>query len=193
MNGLIINGSVREAGNTDIVLQYLKKGATTAKLQLKEVRLREKNIKNCDGCYKCIEAGYCVVQDDMSQIYEDLERSEILFFATPNYFCSVTGIMKTFLDRLFVYFHKKAKPRLEGKSAVLLITMNQKNEPKETKMIYNTFKVVLKNIGVSINEAVYFSEIMEKGAILKKPQYLKEAENLIPSLIKYYEKTATTD
>ncbi len=86
--------------------------------------------------------------------------------------------MKTFLDRLFVYFHKAAKPRIAGKPAIILITMNQKNLPQETKMVYNTFKVLFRHIGIYIEELFCFSEIMQAGDILRMPDYLESIREL---------------
>lgn len=187
-NVLIINGSVRPEGNTDVLVQYLIKGTEKAGFVCEELKLRELVIKDCDGCYQCIKTGKCFILDDMQAVYNSIEKAQILFFATPNYFCSVTGLMKTFLDRLFVYFHRSARHRLAGKTAFLLVTMNQKNELKETKILYNTFKVVFKHIGLILQEAYYFPEIMEKGAIILRPEYLKTAENVGYSLSSILEK-----
>lgn len=187
-NVLIINGSVRPDGNTDFVAQYLMKGAEKAGFICEEIKLREFVIQDCDGCYQCIKTGNCFILDDMQVVYKSIEKAQMLFFATPNYFCGVTGLMKIFLDRLFVYFHQSAKSRLAGKIAFLLVTMNQKNEAKETKLLYNTFKVVFKHIGLQLQEVYYFSEIMEKGAVLLRPEYLKSAENIGHSLSSLLEK-----
>jgi len=186
---LVINGSLRQGGNTDVVTRFVMKGAEKTGMPCKEVKLRELSIKDCDGCYQCIKTGACLIADDMQSVYKSLEKANILVFATPNYFCGVTGIMKVFLDRLFVYFHKSAKHRIEGKTAILLVTMNQKDEPKETKLLYNTFKVVFKHIGILLQEVYYFSEIMEKEAVILKPDYLKMAENIGYSLTSQCEKT----
>jgi multimeric flavodoxin WrbA len=38
-----------------------------------------------------------------------------LILASPLYWCGVTGLMKTFLDRLFFYYHPRNKDLISGK------------------------------------------------------------------------------
>lgn len=183
-NVFIINGSARASGNTDTILEYIIKGVGDS-LKTECAVLRSLHIESCNGCYECIETGECPICDDMRSFYPLLEKADLLIFATPNYFCGVTGIMKTFLDRMFVYFNKKAKPRIAGKKAILIITMNQKELPSETKIILNTFKIPFKHFGINLVASHIFSEIMEKNAVLKREDYLNKAYEIGQKLLPY--------
>jgi putative sterol carrier protein len=66
------------------------------------VYLRKKKIQNCIGCYTCWTKtpGKCIHKDDMTEeLFPKYIGSDIVIFATPLYFYSVTAGMKTFIDR----------------------------------------------------------------------------------------------
>ena len=47
---LVLNGSVRENGNTDALLSAFAQGVNEAGLSVRIVALRELNINDCAGC-----------------------------------------------------------------------------------------------------------------------------------------------
>lgn len=83
--------------------------------------------------------------------------------------------MKTFLDRLFFYYHLQNKGLIEGKKAIIVTPMNQKNVADESKILVEFYNRLLGCLGIKIVNMLFFSDIMEKGATLKKTEYLKQA------------------
>ena len=96
---LVINGATRSNGNTDILVKSIQEGGAAIDLDIDLVILREKQIENCIGCYQCLEKAICSIQDDMEEIRTLIEKAKILVLASPMYWCGVTGLMKTFIDR----------------------------------------------------------------------------------------------
>lgn len=172
---IIINGAIRENGNTDTLIARIIDGAEKAGIGTRLINLREKQIGNCDGCWKCMEEPCCAVKDDMTDIYTAIDNSKLIVFASPMYWCGVTGIMKAFLDRLFLYYHPHTKKLIEGKKAVILTTMNQKDDTSEIKIIAATYKIVFRCIGIKIEEMRFFTGLLEKDAALKRQDYLDAA------------------
>ena len=60
----------------------------------------------------------------MQNIYESVEKADVLVFATPVYVFNMTGQLKTFLDRL----HAVDYHTLLNKKIVLLTTFGDSNE-----------------------------------------------------------------
>lgn len=89
----------------------------------------------------CLEKGTCSINDDMTEIRKAIQETDILIFASPLYWGSVTGLMKTFIDRLFFYYHPSNKPLISGKKAVIVAPMNQKITNEETKILKNSIIV----------------------------------------------------
>ena len=64
---LILSGSPRKGGNSDILCDEFLRGAQGAGHKVKKVRVAEKKVAPCSGCYYCsTHGGVCVHKDDMA-------------------------------------------------------------------------------------------------------------------------------
>ena len=100
-NVLLISASPRTHGNSDILCGEFLRGAADAGHAAEKIRLPEMNINYCTGCCACIGgSGSCVQQDDMAEIHQKLLAADVLVLASPVYFRTYNGQMKTFIDRL---------------------------------------------------------------------------------------------
>lgn len=99
-----VSGSPRKA-NTDIILSKAIEGADSIEgIETETIYLREKEIKNCKGCFCCWTSdeakGVCpVLRDDMDEIYKKLMACDGILLASPVYFGGVTSMVKNFMDR----------------------------------------------------------------------------------------------
>jgi multimeric flavodoxin WrbA len=103
MKILAINGSPRgKQGNTERILENFMTGAQQAGAEIETVYLNEKKIYHCTGCFGCWTKtpGKCVLEDDMAGLLEKVKEADVRVFATPLYYCTVTGMMKDFMDRM---------------------------------------------------------------------------------------------
>ena len=98
-NVLIISSSPRKGGNSETLATSFAKGAQDAGNHVETVWLREKQIGFCKGCLACLKAGHCVIKDDAAEIAAKMHDADVLVFATPVYYYSVSGQFKTMLDR----------------------------------------------------------------------------------------------
>ena len=96
---LIISSSPRKGGNSETLAAAFAKGAQEAGNQVETVYLREKQYGFCKGCFACTKLGHCVIQDDAVGIAFKMHDANVLVFATPVYYYSVSGQLKTMLDR----------------------------------------------------------------------------------------------
>ena len=98
-NVLIISSSPRKGGNSETLAEAFANGAQDAGNHVETIRLREKQIGFCKGCLACQKLGHCVVKDDAVEIAAKMHDADVLVFATPVYYYSVSGQLKTMLDR----------------------------------------------------------------------------------------------
>ncbi|NIA15281.1 MAG: flavodoxin family protein [Nitrospiraceae bacterium] len=99
----VFNGSPRGAnGNTHTIAEAFGQGAMEAGAEVDHVFLVKKDIRFCTGCFGCWlrTPGECIHKDDVPELLEKFVASDVIVFATPVYVDNVTGIMKTFMDRL---------------------------------------------------------------------------------------------
>jgi len=83
--------------------------------------LRDYNLKVCKGCKLCLDKceELCPLKDDRDNLFEKIENSYGVIFASPNYSFNVSGLMKIFLDRFGYIFHR---PRFFGKAFTNIVT-----------------------------------------------------------------------
>lgn len=181
---LIINGSPREDGNTDTILRMLIQGARSLPQEPTNRRLRELNITDCIGCCKCRDESVCQFQDDMTPMRRIIEDSELLIFATPNYWCEITGLMKTFMDRLYFYHHPANSSLIAGKKAIIVSTMGVATDIEyESALLIEFFNRAMRSLKIEILDTVLFYGLMEKDDITAKPEYLEQAFDLGKRLV----------
>lgn len=96
---LILSGSPRKGGNSDLLCDEFAKGASEAGNEVEKIRVAEKNIGFCRACYACRNTGECVIKDDMAKVLQKIIDCDVLVLASPVYFYSVDAQLKAVIDR----------------------------------------------------------------------------------------------
>lgn len=99
-NVLVISTSFRKNSNSDILSDKFIKGAAEAGHNVEKINLSDKTINFCKGCLACQKTQKCIINDDAREIAEKVLNADILVFATPIYYYSVSRQLKTLIDRL---------------------------------------------------------------------------------------------
>ncbi len=121
---LIISSSPRRGGNTELLAAAFAKGAEEAGQNVETIYLREKSYGFCRGCMACLRLGHCVLQDDAVEVAAKMHDANVIAFATPVYYYSISGQLKTMLDR--------ANPLFDSDYAfnkIYLLTAASEDEP----------------------------------------------------------------
>lgn len=108
-NILIISSSYRLQGNSDLLADAFMKGAQAKGNIVEKILLNDKQIQFCRGCLVCQKTGKCIIKDDANEIVKKMKNADVIVFATPIYFYSMCGQLKTLLDRsnpLFIADYK---------------------------------------------------------------------------------------
>jgi len=107
MNILILNGSPRKRGNTDLVLEQIEEGIHRCGHKAEQVNLAHLAIHPCTGCGHCETEGQCIFNDDMTSLYAKIDAANRLVIGSPIYFYGVTAQAKAFIDRCQVLWSRK--------------------------------------------------------------------------------------
>lgn len=103
---LAINSSHRgNKGYTQFLIDKFFSGAEKAGAECETTVLTQYKINRCLGCRICHKENHylkCVYEekDDIKLIFDKMREADILIFATPIYIFNMSGLMKTFLDRI---------------------------------------------------------------------------------------------
>ncbi len=84
------------------------------------------------------------------------------------------GVMKTFIDRLFFYYHPQTKDKIAGKSAIIITPMNQQNVVYESETLVHFYNRLLNCLGINLIDMFFFGDIMKKGDLSRKPRFLRK-------------------
>lgn len=96
---LILSGSPRKNGNSDLLCNEFLRGAQEAGHTVEKIRVQEKKVACCLACYACRETGVCAINDDMAQIMQQIIDCDVLVLASPVYFYSIDAQLKAVIDR----------------------------------------------------------------------------------------------
>jgi multimeric flavodoxin WrbA len=113
-------GSGRKRHTHNAVLQFLGYLQAHGDVEYEVVALNDYRLETCRGCQSCFKKGEesCPLHDDRDELIKKIEASDGVVFASPNYSFQVSGLMKTFLDRLGFAFHR---PRFHGKTFTSIV------------------------------------------------------------------------
>ena len=101
---LILSGSPRKGGNSDILCDEFARGAQETGNEVEKIRVASKKIAGCLGCQYCFtHEGTCVQKDDMADVIESLKDADMVVFASPIYWFDITAQEKAAIDRLYAF------------------------------------------------------------------------------------------
>ena len=159
MKVLVINGSPRAKGNSDLLCDEFIRGAEEAGNQVKKISLREKEIFPCKACYACFRTGSCVQKDDMAEILEKAEKADVLLLATPTYFLTMSGQMKVMIDRLLPKWQG-----LGGKDAYVIVTGH--DGKGGLKRNAEDLVTILETLGDRVLQVIWGERVWQKGEVI---------------------------
>lgn len=96
---LVLAGSPRKGGNSDILCDAFLKGAAEAGHTGEKIYVDDLHLGACMACYGCRGTGTCVQRDSMADALEKMIAADVLVLATPVYYYSMSGQLKVFIDR----------------------------------------------------------------------------------------------
>lgn len=173
-------GSPRKDGNTDLLLQEAIRGVESAGSGVKTFRLNLMDIKPCQHCGGCDETGECIIEDDMTGLYQEIRTADRIILASPIFFFSVSAQMKILIDRCQSFWCEKylLKKTIRGgefgRKGLLLLAGGMKRDVG-IECAEATAKAFFRTISVPEHTTLGYLGVDAKGAILEHPTAMKEA------------------
>ena len=179
-NIIILNGSPRKNGNTAALCAEFARGAIENGNTVTEFYLHGMDIRGCLGCCRggSDPASPCVQKDDMDKIYPVYKEADIVVLASPLYYWTLSGQLKTAFDRLFAVAECDPNYRNPKKQTVLLMAA-EGHDFEESLYWYDRLH---KHLGWKSLGKVLCGEVMEVGDI-KGRKELTDAYELGKSIL----------
>lgn len=155
---LILSASPRKNGNSDILCHQFMKGAQEAGHQAEIISLYGKKIGFCRACYACFRTGSCVLKDDMEEILDKIQAADVLVIATPVYFLSMNGMLKTTIDRFLPRWQD-----LGGHDTCLIVTGHDRKEG--LALAGEELTRIFENLGDRVRGIIWGEGVWQKGEV----------------------------
>ena len=177
MNILILAGSPRKGGNTDLLVEAFEKGVSQ-KHSVEKVSVHDCKVYPCMGCNACFrnEDHTCCQKDDMARIYKKLAKADMLVIASPVYFYGLSAQLKTIIDRC----HNPIRDSFHIKKAALLL-VGAASLPELFDSILTQYQLCLNFFHIEDAGKVLVRGVKEKGDV-ESTEALNEAYDLGRSL-----------
>ncbi|MHB1404845.1 MAG: flavodoxin family protein [Desulfitobacteriaceae bacterium] len=92
-------GSPRVKGNTEFLIETALQQLQNQGIETELIRLADKKIDQCSGCYACVENKVCSIEDDFQEMFQKMVEADGLILGSPVYHSSITPKLKALLDR----------------------------------------------------------------------------------------------
>ena len=109
---LIVLGGGRANGNTAQLVEAFIKGAAKAGHHTELVSLNKLTVNGCLGCNACRYGKPCVQKDDFHSLVPKIKEADLIVFASPLYFWTISSKIKAFLERFYCIAEKDEHPPL---------------------------------------------------------------------------------
>lgn len=183
-NILVITGSPRKHGNTDIMADAFICGAEKAGHTVNKYETAFKRLTGCRACDTCWRKGEnspCSFGGSFNEeLAPLLENADVIVLCTPLYFYGMASSLQMALEKIYAYLRQDAPKKIKITEAVLLLCGGEDGDEKYQGVI-NTYLSICdgmqwKDSGMVIAEGIY-----EKGKIVNT-NYLIQAEKLGESI-----------
>lgn len=101
MKVLLLNGSPRLNGNTEIALKEIATTLEKEGIETELIQVGNKAIRGCMACGGCRKIGECVFDDGVNEIVEKFANADGLIVGSPVYYASANATLVAVLDRVF--------------------------------------------------------------------------------------------
>lgn len=116
MKVLLVNGSPHQFGCTNRALEEVKNSLDKEGIDA-EIYWIGNNVLGCRACGSCHKTGKCVINDGLNEFAAKATEADGLVFGTPVYYSGPSGMMVSFMNRLF-YSHGRSFARKPVASVV---------------------------------------------------------------------------
>lgn len=169
-----IVGSPRRNGNTEILVDEILNAAKEEGALVNKAILSKLDISPCRACDVCRKTGKCVQQDDMTELSDLLEKSDVLVLGTPVYWWGPTAQFKAFLDRWYGIYNRGI---FKEKETVLVIPLESKNE-SVYKPIHDMFISIMEYLQMIHAATVLAPGVYERGEVRQHPEIIDYAREI---------------
>ncbi len=170
-------GSPRFGGNTELLLDAMLDGASSTGAETRKYRLYSMKFSPCIECGGCDETGVCILKDDFTPVYDELESADWIVVASPIFFYNISSMTQAVVERSQACWVRKyvlKKPAAGGVPKGLFLSVGA----TKGKLLFDGVKRVMKYffdaVGAEFSGSILYRGVEKKGEIASHPTALSE-------------------
>jgi len=101
-------------------MRQVLQGAEESDAESQIIYLNDLTFWGCQACDGCVDTGECVLEDDLTNYYQQLREADIWILASPVYFDGVSGQTKLFFDRCRCFAMDAGNLKGKRRAAIIL-------------------------------------------------------------------------
>jgi multimeric flavodoxin WrbA len=162
---LILSGSPRKGGNSDLLCDEFMRGAKEAGHDVEKIRVATKKIDYCHACYYCQKSGgECAIKDDMADVLQKMINADVIVLASPVYFYSIDAQLKALIDRTVARWTE-----VKNKEFYYIVTCADQERESQERTI-ECFRGYADCVEGAVEKGiVYGTGVYQKGEIVGTP------------------------
>jgi multimeric flavodoxin WrbA len=137
--------------------------------------LRNLSISPCIECGMCLQGFDCRLNDDMELVRMQMMKADVIVFAVHCDGHQVNGFIKKLFGRLRFFLRPERRHLLNGKKALIITTLAERENGYEKRFITEFFYGFLSSLGIGILDMLFFEGLSMRGAIHERVDYLSKA------------------
>ena len=164
---VVLVGSPRENGNTNLMVRSFKRGAEEAGHTVTVFDTTKAKLDGCRHCNTCWSRGTaCSCDDDFVKIAELLETCDVLVMAAPLYWGQFPSYIKAAIDKFYAYLMPWKKSEMSIKE-VAVITCGDMEDESAFYEIVPWYQGVSAFFGWKDRGYIGIPKLVEAGDVIK--------------------------
>ncbi len=172
MKILVLSGSPRKNGNSNTLVDSFIKGAKESGHLITRFDCAFKNVHPCIACDKCKPSTKCVFEDDFETMKQEIIESDLVVFASPIYYYSISSQLKMTIDRFYSIDEKLHK----NKKAMVFLTYAD-DAIETADLVLGNFRGMFEFLGWTNTDNIIAPSLWSLGDV-NHTDYVKKAYEL---------------
>ena len=102
MKVILVNGSSRENGCTNVALNEVKRALNEEGILTETIFIGNKAYPDCIACRKCKTTNECIFHDLANELADKAKEADGFVFGSPVYYAHPSARLLTIMDRVFI-------------------------------------------------------------------------------------------
>lgn len=170
---LVLTGSPRTDGNSDLMAKAFVKGAKMAGHEVQIFSAGRSEIKGCTACNACVAKKACIHRDDFDKLAPMMLWADALVLATPMYWYSFPAQIKAALDKMYSFLAGGVPMKIKE---TMLLCCAETEDSSEFAGILSSYQIIANYLNWKDKGHLLVPNVNHSGDIHKTDALTKAEE-----------------